>query len=59
MAATIWAATDWGLIFSASMPAAMSVSMNPACTATTRVPWRRSSMRSALVSDHAAAFDAL
>ena len=37
-AATIWAATDCGLIFSASMPAAMSVSMNPACTATTSVP---------------------
>ena len=36
-----------GADLSASIPAAMSVSMKPACTATTRVPWRRSSMRNA------------
>ena len=56
---TIWCATDSGLTLSPLTPAAMSVSMNPACTPTTRVPCRRSSMRSALVSDHAAALDAL
>ena len=58
-AVTICFATDSGLTFSPLTPAAMSVSMKPACTATTRVPCRRSSMRSAFVSDHAADFDAL
>ena len=36
----------------------MSVSMKPTCTATTWVPWERSSWRIAFVRDHEAAFAA-
>ena len=38
---------------------AISVSMKPACTPTTWVPWRASSIRTPLVRDHSAALDAL
>ena len=49
-------ATDSGLIFGALASAAISVSMKPACTATTRVPWWWSSILTALVSDHSASW---
>ena len=52
------AATSRGEILESSTVAAMSVSMNPACTPTTRVPWLRSSTRSALVNAHSADLDA-
>ena len=56
-ASNAWPATP-GEILGTSMPAAMSVSMKEACTATTSVPWRASSVRIPLVRDSSAAFDA-
>jgi hypothetical protein len=52
-------ATDSGLSLGRLVAgAATSVSMKPACTATSRLPWWWSSMRIPFVKDHACALEA-